>query len=146
MSLKGYKNVNRHGGADPMTENSKDVVVPPYFRNTFCIMGVVALNRSIGEDNHDSAACMDFISSMVASRWLVRGDRIVVDNAIMHSGSSAGILSDFIMECTGFGWRAADDCSCSISYQGSRIKTNSTELGYVCGEGTIGVVELWLGM
>ena len=66
-------------------------------------MGVLTINRakfppclySIGEDNHDSAAYMAFIVNAVTSGWSVRGDFVVVNNAIMHSGGSAGILSDF---------------------------------------------------
>ena len=46
-----------------MTGLKAEVVVPSYFRNIYCIMGFVTIDRtkwppflySIGEDNHDSA-------------------------------------------------------------------------------------------
>ena len=56
---------------------------------------------SIGEDNHDSAPYMAFIVNEVASGWLVRGDFVVVDNAIVNSGGSADILSDFLWNAPG---------------------------------------------
>ena len=102
--LKVAEICNRHGRKDPITGISEDVVVTPYFRNTHCIMGFVTMNRSkhppclysIGEENHKSAAYMAFIISAVASGWVVRGDFVVVDNAIVHSGGLADILSDFL--------------------------------------------------
>ena len=38
-SLKGTEIFNRRGRADPETGKVDEIVVPPYFRNTYCIMG-----------------------------------------------------------------------------------------------------------
>ena len=43
-SLKGYNILIRHDRADRMTGVSKDVVVPPYFRNTFLHYGGLTVN------------------------------------------------------------------------------------------------------
>ena len=56
---------------------------------------------SIGEDNHDSACYMAFMINAVASGWLRRGEFIVVDNAILHSGGSADVLADFLWHAPG---------------------------------------------
>jgi len=83
--------------------------VPPYFRNTYCIMGFITTNPakfppllySIGDENHDSAAYMAFMVNAVASGWLASGDFVVVDNAILHSGGSADVLADFLWNAPG---------------------------------------------
>ena len=43
-SLKGTEIFNRRGRADPETGAVDEVVVPPYFRNTYCIMGFITVN------------------------------------------------------------------------------------------------------
>lgn len=89
-----------------MSGISEDVVAPPapYFRNVYCITGFVTINHSkyppsvysIGEENHDSPAYMAFIIIAVGSGWLARGDVVMADNAIVHSGGAADILSNFL--------------------------------------------------
>ena len=56
---------------------------------------------TIGDDNHDSAAYMSFIVGAVACGWLNKGDFVVVDNAILHSGGHADIASDFLWNAEG---------------------------------------------
>ena len=107
--LKGCEVFNRRGREDPETGEVKEVIVPPYFRNMYCIMGFITVNTSkyppllytIGEDNHDSAAYMAFIVRAVATGWLNRGDLIVVDNAILYSGGSADNLNAFLWNVPG---------------------------------------------
>ena len=87
-----------------MTGQTEEVIVPPYFRNTYCVMGFMTINQtksppllySMGEGNHDSASYMAFITMAVAIGWLKRGDIIVVDNAVLHSGGNCEILSEFL--------------------------------------------------
>ena len=108
-SLKGAEVFNRRGRDCPMTGLKAEVVVPSYFRNTYCIMGFVTIDRtkwppflySIGEDNHDSACFLAFIINAVATGWLRRGDFIVIDNAILHTGGSCDILAEFLWNAPG---------------------------------------------
>ena len=57
---------------------------------------------SIGEDNHDAAAYLAFIVYAVACGWLQKGDFVIVDNAILHSGGSANVVADFLWNAVGF--------------------------------------------
>ena len=92
-----------------MTGLKAEVVVPSYFRNTYCIMGFVIIDRtkwppflySIDEDNHNSACFLAFIINAVATGWLRRGDFIVIDNAILHTGGSCDILVEFLWNAPG---------------------------------------------
>ena len=76
--LKGTEIFNRRGWADPETRDVEEVIVHPYFCNMYCIMGFITVNTTkyppllytIGEDNHNSAACMAFIMRAVATGWL----------------------------------------------------------------------------
>ena len=105
----GAEIFNRRGLEDTETGEVEEVIVPPYFRNMYCIMGFITVNTSkyppllytIGEDNHDFAAYMAFIVRAVVTGWLNRGDFIVVDNAILHSGGSADNLNDFLWNTPG---------------------------------------------
>ena len=107
--LKGTEIFHRRGRVDPETGEVEEVVVPPYFRNTFCIMGFVTTNTmksppllyTIGEDNHDSAAFLAFTTNAVATGWLKRGDFIVIDNAVLHSGGACDILEDLLWNAPG---------------------------------------------
>ena len=106
--MKGCEIFNRKGRADPETGEVEEVVVPPYFRNTYCIMGFMTINPTkppilytIGEDNHDLAAFMAFMVNAVADGWIRRGDFIVVDNAVLHSGGSADMLAEFLWDAPG---------------------------------------------
>ena len=102
--LKGMEVYNRKGRINPFTGKSDPVIVPPYFRNTFCVMGFITINTnkyppllySIGEDNHEA-----FIVNAVACGWLSRGDFVVVDNAVLHSGGHADIAADFLWNAPG---------------------------------------------
>ena len=38
----------------------------------------------------------------VACGWLQKGDFVIVDNAILHSGGSANVLADFLWNAVGF--------------------------------------------
>ena len=44
---------------------------------------------------------MSFIVSAVACGWLKKGDFVVVDNAILHSGGHADIAADFLWNAEG---------------------------------------------
>ena len=108
-SLKGTEVFNRKGRVDPTSGENDQLIVPPYFRNTFCIMGMTTINRqknppflySIGDENHDSAAFLAFMVMAVATGWLSRGDFIVIDNAILHSAGSCDIIHDFLWSSPG---------------------------------------------
>ena len=108
-SLKGCEVFNRYARADPMTGKTEESIVPPYFRNTYCVMGFITINPtksppilwSMGEDNHDSASYFAFLVNAVATGWLQRGDFVVVDNAVLHSGGHCDELPDFLWSSPG---------------------------------------------
>ena len=102
--LKGMEVFNRKGQVNPFAGKSDLVVDPPYFQNTYCIMGFITTNTNksppflytIGDDNYDSAAYMSFIVSAVTCGWLSKGDFVVVDNVILYLGGHADVGADFL--------------------------------------------------
>ena len=92
-----------------MTGIRPNLLVPSDFRNTYCIIGLITVDRtcwppllySIGEDNHDAASFASFIINAIAVGWIRRGDFLVLDNARVHSGGSADILVDFLWNAPG---------------------------------------------
>ena len=56
---------------------------------------------TMGEENHDSACFLAFIIEAVSCGWLRRGDFLIINNAILHSGGSCDILNDFLWNAPG---------------------------------------------
>ena len=108
-SVKGEEVFNFTGRIDPVTGEKPQLVVPSDFRNTYCVMGMITVDRTcwppliftMGEENHDAAAFTSFVVAAVGSGWIRRGDFIVIDNARVHSGASANILPDFLWNAPG---------------------------------------------
>lgn len=99
----------QYGRKDPMTGILNEVILPPYFCNSYCIMGFITINcmkylpclYSLGFDNHDSGSYMAFIINAVGTGWLQSKDFIVVDNAILHLGGHADGFADFLWNVPG---------------------------------------------
>ena len=84
-------------------------VVESDFRNIYCIIGMITIDTTcwppmlyaMGEESHDAAAVLTFVGNAVAAGWLRRGDFLVLDNARVHSGGSADILSEVLWNAPG---------------------------------------------
>jgi hypothetical protein len=92
--------------ANPLTGRVDCVQVSGDFRSTFNLHCIISANPTkpypleylLGTDNGCSASMMAFVEYLLTRRWFNRGDVIVMDNARIHTGGEADILSDLLWE------------------------------------------------
>jgi hypothetical protein len=52
----------------------------------------------IGKENGSAASFVTFIEYLIATRFFVHGEILVMDNAAIHTGAEAGIIEDLLWE------------------------------------------------
>ena len=84
----------KKGKVDPMMGESSQVVLPSYFRNPYCVVGMVSTNPlegspslfSTGEKDPDLNAFVAIIVNDIANSLLLEVVNVVVDNVVLHLG------------------------------------------------------------
>jgi transposase len=93
--------------ADPLTGRVRCIYVSGDFRTAFNLIGIIrcsgeepSMHYSIGEENGTAASFLAYIEHLISIQWFAPGDVLVMDNAAIHTGGEAAIVSDLL-------WRVA---------------------------------------
>jgi hypothetical protein len=91
---------------DPLTGKLPSIHVSGDFRKAYNIMAVISANPekeypidyTIGEDNGTSEAFLAFMTYLIAKRFLLHNEFVVMDNASIHYQNNATVIEDMLWE------------------------------------------------
>lgn len=96
---------------NPITSKIPVVKVSRNFRDSQSIIACISVSKkkpnglffTMGKDNNDSALFMSFMRIMIAKRFLIHGEVVVLDNCAIHHGGKSTCLQDYL-------WNFEVDC------------------------------------
>ena len=102
--LVNHNGTKLRGRIDPVTGILNGIPVDGNFRDAHnlicCISGNHRKERhvfyAIGKDNGTAEAFMNFVERMVAEKFLIHGEILILDNAAVHTSGAADILEDYL--------------------------------------------------
>ena len=92
--------------ADPLTGQCPAIFVSGDFRDAFNVFACISASKlkkkpiayNIQRNKGDAVSFVAFINDMIANRWLMHDEILIMDNSAVHIGKEAKIITDILWD------------------------------------------------